>query len=429
MDCSEVKRWLRSCGYWVSAGAPKGAGALTHVFLDGGRASVPLSERSTGLMRAYHADVCAGRRVCLVERTLKGGTYRMFADFDKVEGDVGLVRRALERVPGPLRGGGGEARVAVCSRVDGDGEGGKMGFHLIWNDACRVDDDGAVALRDAWVSALDHEDPLAEGSWGAIVDAAVYRRNGLRMPWSMKRHGGSYYAPTHEATFSPAPGPGGDVILTPVRISMDGDVLNWLGRCSIAAWHPMDEADGMRSSFSTGVSLDARGPKRVTVAREEGRTRPGATARGCFVCALTRDDLAQIRAALPRDKYGDDVSLGATLWNATKTAVIVACSSRYCHLVERSHSSNHVFFEVSRRTGKVVQRCHSQACVGKRHELGTRTARPLSVFSAASPSLIPSTCAQASARWLALVVAPTNADVGAAAAAAAGLGAAARRGT
>ena len=141
----------------------------SHVMLSGGKARVPPEHRSDAgspFLAAVASEVVAGRPMHLVERTFAGGTYRMFADFDvkadRAEGAEAaleaMVRRALspEGLPEALR----TYPIVVCTRKWRDG---KIGAHFTWGDALRVDDDRALALRDAWVERLE-----ALGSLGSL---------------------------------------------------------------------------------------------------------------------------------------------------------------------------------------------------------------------------------------------------------------------
>jgi hypothetical protein len=416
--------WLQRHGYWQQQ-------PYTHVFLDGGKAAVPLSVRAdpaSGLLRAYAQDVVAGRRVCMVERTMRGGTYRMFVDLDVtgLPSDASVaevVREALAHAPAPLRGPG--ARVVVCTRP---WEAGKTGAHLVWGDAHRVDDRTALALRDAWAAQLERSGGREAGWWERTLDAAVYRRNGLRMAWAHKRDGAAVYSPTHEAVCVGGEGEGegeGEGVFEVHELAGHGhghrrpqdvdEVVCLVARCSLAAFHP-DEPGADELPFDVAHVCWAAVPRECEQQQKQQQqqqqqpkaraTRPdgGAETAGRGRVLLSAAELESVRAALPREYEDRELaSLGphALAWPEHGT-LTVACSSRFCLGVGREHRSNHVYFEL-RRNGTIVQRCHG--CPQLRHALpqGATHRVPQRRFP---PSKLPmpqarSSPADAAAYWLA----------------------------
>lgn len=402
--------WLKHNGLWISSStrddaqtqAQAQARTVTHVFLDGGKASVGPAHRE-----AFHlacaADLVAGRPLYVVERTIRGGSYRMFADFDvplsllrlppDADGGAELigarlmaaVRRALELAPPQLRVG----EVVVCTRRAHEG---KTGAHLTWqDDRARVDDRTATALRALWIDALILRQLDAEGAegpegpeggsaieWDRVIDASVYRRNGLRMPWSLKKRGASAaaaYAPTHVAAYSEGAFAG-------VR-AIEGDGVGqsaaaWLARCSIDADARaptlvlLDAAGGVAAASAK----KKQGKRRSNATRtdeEEDEDEEGANAEVGPTVALSAIERAALEAALPSELYGDCelghrcIRIGPTGPTQHKAGggggLTVSSTSRYCQAAGREHTSNHVYFDFL-LPGTVVQRCH--ACVHAR---------------------------------------------------------------
>ncbi|KAG1669795.1 hypothetical protein FOA52_001625 [Chlamydomonas sp. UWO 241] len=155
---------LRERGWWVAA-SKTADHTLTHVFLDGGSASVCTSaEAQAALAAAYVHDAARNVPLHVVERTIRGGSYRMFADFDvALLADTGfpelhpvrdikrIVEYAIDHLPPELRRGS----IVVCLRESHASARlpTKLGAHLIWSDELRVDDAIAARLRDAWVAS------------------------------------------------------------------------------------------------------------------------------------------------------------------------------------------------------------------------------------------------------------------------------------
>ena len=381
----DFKRWLRAQGCWVSATSSTAnsasRGPITHVFLDGGKAAAPPALRAGALVDAYAAHVsCAAMPLHAVERTVGGGTYRFFADFDVRDDSVPIaevVRAALACLPDALVG----RSVVVCTRGWLDG---KTGAHLVWGDA-RVGDAQATAIRDAWVRRLAEASASGRDGawWDAVVDASVYRRNGLRMPWSVKKPGDSAvaaYAPTH---VSPDGSPSGMRAIEPAPRPSDGaeTIAAWIRRTSIMACGP-DEVGADAHPFGpvdVDVDLDVEAApkkehakKKTTRANDKAnvgdKTNVGgggnAKGGGCSCFLLSVADRDALLAALP-GVYRDSQIGQSCRRTAADGPLLVSCTSRHCLVAGREHSANHVYFELA-TDGAVWQRCHSTPCVSKR---------------------------------------------------------------
>jgi hypothetical protein len=268
-----MRGWLKEQGFWVetaAAGArrraPPPAGSepqtLTHVFLNGGRARVP-PEAHDAFLAAYIDALMRGEVLHLVERA--HGTYRMFADLDvrapseMVRADDVLktaITHALRCLPPLLRVAAGDDILVLVRRG-----AAKAGAHLVWPELY-VDDRCALALRDAWARDCEREGAAAASTstataidWDTVIDASVYRRNGLRMPWSLKRGGtvDEVYEPRftchHSGTPPHAATDGGEQgaaaepppphhlphIVYVSRSDVAADPLVWLERASLRA--------------------------------------------------------------------------------------------------------------------------------------------------------------------------------------------------
>lgn len=418
---SSLGAWLKQRGLWRSAsdGSDKG-GAVTHVFLNGGKASVERAEDREAFLRMYARDVVAGRALYAVERTV-GASYRMFADIDvpTERGDhrliLEIVRAALSRAPSALRVG----EVSVCTRSAHEG---KIGAHLIWSDLVRVDDARAMALRNEWVDALSLGGDAHDLDWGKTLDASVYRSNGLRMPWSLKRGGSQLaaYVPSYVASWRD---PDSRLDIRRWEHGEDEDLLEdevyaRLVRCSIAV-RPQQQTQ--QSQQQTQQSQQSQQKQKQPRKRKlDKATDDGSSQEG--VLRLSPEERAAIRDALPRELYGEcEVGLRCFRWTrGGSSGLSVSSTSRYCQAVGREHRSNHVFFDLeAKRCGggvTVHQRCHrcadarvetrlsSSAVVGilRKHlvppVLATRGGGDRK--KRACPSLFPASAATAASFWL-----------------------------
>jgi hypothetical protein len=412
--------FLKSRGLWRSAVSEDDGKVITHVFLDGGKATVENAEDREAFLRVYARDVVAGRKIHAVERTV-GVSYRMFADLDlplsqSTDGMgcvqlLEIVRTALTYAPDVLRRSGD---VAVCTRSAHDG---KIGAHLVWSDGLRVDDAIATSLRAAWVEGLTRSrgDTQALGrhaglDWDSVIDGSVYRRNGLRMPWSLKRGGSALaaYVPSHVASWEKHLKGTADVTDMPDMPDIRGwedsgdsalledDVYARLVRCSIdasatkevspdaaivaaelASWVEDDPCGGARKrkcapSQGSGRAIVRRRKTRGADGEgEDGESGRGAQSTNVILSAADRH---AILAALPEQFYGGcDVGSRCLL---RRGGLSVSSTSRYCQAAGREHSSNHVFFDVvwsvasaqkarGMRRPAIFQRCHrcADACI------------------------------------------------------------------
>lgn len=353
---AELVAWLRARKYWVAA-TPKGAvkqqqqqqqPPLTHVFLNGGRACVPAEARGE-FLDAYADVVSAGGCSALYAVERSGTEYRMFADFDVPLASIdsrtsiqNIVDRALAHAPGRLR----EGRVAVCLRPAHDA---KVGAHLVWSDV-RVDDAIAVAARDEWVASLVKASEQADIGmpWDAVIDAAVYRRNGLRMPWSMKRGCDMRSCYTPWAVYDMAL----EVPTAVERVTAkdSGAMMEDGGREEVRRWLSMTTLEATFGETKGGSATN----KKTTTTKTTTRKRKEGEDAG------QHDEVCMLRAALPPQYADCDL-------RAVKDG-IVRSDSRCCLIAGREHSSNNVYF-VRKADGSVRQWCFSQKCAGQSVEV------------------------------------------------------------
>lgn len=330
MAPSKLKKWLKDNGYWLWSKSDIKV-SPTHVFLDGGKANVPVSERDT-FTEMYVKDLMDGTLMYAVERSCLSS--RMYADFDiKTELDDPtefmwtLINTSLEYLPDALKHG----TVSICTRGVSDG---KIGVHLIWKDL-RVTGNQAMVLRNEWVSKC--EDNKHDIDWNCIIDAAVYKNNGLRMPYSFKRGGTSMYKPTH------------------YYICDSGEVIGYDEGIDIATRlrDSMIYACVLASDNYTEKVCD------VVVPPTQKDTR----------VAKKRDKAVRDSIPLPADcmstlKFLEESGLGVSCKYTDNESILISSQIHACRIAERDHTSNHIYYEVF-RDGRVMQKCHSDACKNK----------------------------------------------------------------
>lgn len=448
----DAKTWLRRSGYWIPStpSKDKRKQEVSHVFLDGGKAFVPPDKRgfvegpdagSYGFLDAYTMDLVAGRPLHVVERTFgPKGSYRMFADFDialpEVSGDpeaflMSTVERALSALPrdSPMR-----SPFVVCTRRWRDD---KIGAHIIWSDEVRVNDAIATRLRDRWVGGVppmppplesrEKELPPLEGAReGArdqalppldeIIDASVYRRNGLRMPWSLKRggHPSAAYAPTHHGRFD-EDGRLEIKRIGPISTFDPSAIKPWLERASICAREDggvtvvVDEELSRSSSCTSKASEAFASKKRPRDAIEDDDDASSFSLDDASITVL-----CGILSPLGYLDDGGRDALGARCKRSISgSSLLISSGSRRCRLAKREHTSNHVYF-VATSDGKLAQRCHSTCtdCAGRSETISEKHGLDPALFASSSKKRAtrkpPASCVRpsataasdAAARWL-----------------------------
>ena len=344
--------WLKRRGLWVASNSSDDR-VVTHVFLDGGKASVTSPEDREAFLEAYARDVVVGRPLHVVERAI-GTSYRMFVDIDlpvvvgKADYLTKTIRAALSCAPAALRVG----EVSVCTRSALDG---KTGAHLVWSDHLRVDDASAKSLRGKWIDALllrqidagfDDEDETGYVDWNKVIDESVYRRNGLRMPWSLKRGGSTVaaYVPTHIATWDatetlqlrewdtpwdhPSPLLEDDVIDRLRRTSIDA--LDSKGVSAAAAAAAAVSAPAKNAKRRLGSSRGSDADDEADEADQQIRKKKKKPQADVSI-DLTAEERIVLYDALPQDLYaGCEVGMRCLRRIEKGCGLTVSCSSRYC---------------------------------------------------------------------------------------------------
>ena len=342
--------WLRQRGYWVTG---KQQQTLTHVFLNGGKANVP-PEGLDEFYTLYASVVASGTNsLYAVERTPRGALYRMFSDFDialPTSEDNGFLHTVLDEaflhVPSRLCG---EA-FTLCVR---QAHGNKVGAHMVW-PGIAVDDTSAIELRNEWVAALP---PTRD--WDHIIDAAVYKKNGLRMPWSLKRGGDqkSIYVPWRVLKVSNL-GTGIDVIDEASPSSFSGSMS------TIKAWLLSSSILLSSSSTTPTKVIQATAVVQNTTKRPRSVKKTAALPMSTIddsTGTMSMGDAECLRNMLP-------ASYASTEFHTVKASEashIFPCESRMCLTAGRQHTSNRIYFLAS-SAGGLDQCCFSPSCNGAR---------------------------------------------------------------
>jgi hypothetical protein len=205
--------------------------------------------------------------------------------------------------------------------------------------------------------------------WDSIIDAAVYRSNGLRMPWSHKgRKSDSVYLPSLRITFD---GPCAVTRVDDIDPCDHATVTSWLSRMSICA--------GVHDKHSTppgAVTHILDCPVACHATNSSSHSRMSDAEVRVMLAALPPEYVSHgLRFRSVHHRDAKDAKDGQGLLGA-----LVSTLCRYCKIAGREHHSNNVYFVV-RWDGEVEQMCHASKCAGRRVRVGRLPHAPHSKHS------------------------------------------------
>ena len=424
MGANTLYAWLRDKKYWVYAASSarrqhvnnnnnNSNSKLTHVFLDGGRASVPDSDLPAfwgTYVQALRDHPDTPQHV--VERVVDQKTFKMFLDVDiaadtlVVDADAdadqddrdainardALVQKVqdllLQSLPAELRQG----EVVVMRAKPANGQS-KQGLHVVWNDVL-VSGENATALRARIVESccagaagfgLSEE----EDAWSTIIDASVYR-TGLRMPFSCKGVPADkcrVYAPHVLLLLSPSDPPH----VVKMFEACDVDAIVCEGTIAACSIHPDPRRQGLYKTVHATASLNTRKRKsrqsrnRAILSDDDEDdqddhddcededaedTAEDDEAEEEVPLTLTLDMERKIRARLP--EVYKTASMPTSYLHENRAVVYI--DSRYCHNLQGEHKNNRVYLVLD--ASGIRQKCFCKCDTTE----GRVTRRPCSEF-------------------------------------------------
>lgn len=353
-----VKAWLKSAGYWIYASAQytpqspqipqtqhharDSQQKITHVFLDGGKASIPCDQLPE-LFEVCEKSIHAGDPPCLVERLAAGdGLFKMFVDVDMRSSTAGIrdiARCILDALPTDLDAGS----IIICQRISSLRDN-KQGLHIIWEDVV-VSSQQAMSLLRTTTSNLTCLFPEVPIEWYSILDASVYRNNGLRTVYSRKGKDPADDSRYEPWLLSSSTEKRKDMEV----ISTTSDVKLWLKRCSII---PLDHTGRLISKSTSSKNSDKTSYKNSD--KNSYKNSDKESTDDLFLDST--DDLTRaIDALLSRTAYKGC----KWTWPPARLSdqiFVIRIESKYCHNIQREHQNNHVYLTVTR--AGVFQACH-----------------------------------------------------------------------
>lgn len=302
---------------WMCRGATP-----THLLLDGGKLCVP-DDQAGAFINVYFNHILKNEKLSVVE--IKTPIFRLFLDLDIKGGSVDAggdasrlfeVARAsvadfweVEDLPKMI--------VATADPKNLETGGTKTGYHVHFPD---IYTNAPIAMKFR-AHLLVNLDIAFEGrgyAWSDIVDEAVFKGSGLRLLYASKGRG-------EDRPYSP---------LSPLATT-PRDRRIMVHETSIRA------PSAVLTKCRGGEDRIADQPEKL-----------GHVVVGRSVSLAAFDDvLPRVQAALP-EVYGDHKFTGCF---KTEHSVYLKSSARYCHNVEREHTTSTVYFQISRLG--VQQRC------------------------------------------------------------------------
>lgn len=313
--------WVRRRGWAAPSPTPP-----SHLFMDGGKAWVP--DGCNGeFLNAYAASVVKHPHDAPSVSEQRTPVFKLFLDCDiqcRPGDDAMDVVSVIQEVCSEAFG---HSRCVVCEAPPKPlGESlVKAGKHLVWPDVW-VDSRTALRFRDKLLEVLDSRLPgRFELPWSTVVDEAVFRGNGLRMPWSRKGpKEARAYVPTWE----------GSTRVGPV-----------VGVAAVRRWvHDLSIRDPMGHTPPTPLAGDL----------------PAASAGAPVACLdgqkKSLDAYARVLPRLHQALPPGHETQRFTGLIALQDMVILRSTSRFCANLGREHKSNNVYFVVTRNG--LAQRCY-----------------------------------------------------------------------
>lgn len=331
---------LAARGWMLKSGNRDHQPPFTHLFLDGGRAAVPDSMHGV-FLNLYTNAILRGERVFAVEA--KTSNFKLFFDIDaRYAGDPDTARKELFDVVEFMNvlvskfwDAPSHPKAILCeapiksSKDDGD-DTFKIGLHVHWPGIV-TNSPIALAFRSHVIEAIKGSDihMTSLNTIDDILDACVFKANGLRLVYSGKID--EYRAYTPIAVISQ------DGFLEIPPVTTADSKRKFVHETSIRAF------DVPLTPCKNGIDKLA---DESTFAH--ARHRIGTQSK----LEEYTDVIPKLQALLPK-VYETQRFTGVF---RTEHMVMFKSTSRYCHNVEREHRTSTVYFVVARRG--LAQRCY-----------------------------------------------------------------------
>ena len=194
-DHVHVYDWARRRKYFGRSGG----GEVSHLLLDKGVLCVPESSNDDFIHEYSRGVIMGGRPSCIVE--YKPRVFRMFYDLDIVTKDIKMAKMMSsgnfsDNVKNIMHiiciatvflfdVTRSSATICISNVPKKKGDEIKVGIHITF-DNIFVTSPTALYIRDKVLELLRAEENPFANPWEQIVDSAVFKGSGMRLPWAAK---------------------------------------------------------------------------------------------------------------------------------------------------------------------------------------------------------------------------------------------------
>ena len=194
-DHVHIYEWCRKRKYFGRSGG----GEVSHLLLDKGVLCVPESSNDDFIHEYSRGVLMGGRPSCIVE--YKPRVFRMFYDLDIVTKDIHMAKLMSagdfqENVKNIMHiiciatvflfdVARSSATICISNVPKKKGDEIKVGIHITF-DNIFVTSPTALHIREKLLELLNVEENPFANSWEQIVDSAVFKGSGMRLPWAAK---------------------------------------------------------------------------------------------------------------------------------------------------------------------------------------------------------------------------------------------------
>jgi hypothetical protein len=339
MSEAYIISWCKKRGYYGRTGE------LSHVLLDKGVLCVPESSQEEFLSEYARGVVKGGKFSCVVE--YKPKVFRMFYDLDIVATKTlaetmtsGTFPEEIDEILKEICGTTAdlfdisktEVILCISNACKKVADGVKVGIHLTFNNIF-VTSTIALHVRGKVLEKLAERDNPFINKWEDIVDAAVHKGSGMRLPWASKpTEPNRVYVPRVSFTFER----GEDV-----KEEQISEIQN-----SFASTR----------SLLLNVSLRTRGTltKLVDIIDDDSFESPSmAGSIQHSSLAEYSEVIKEVEKVIPKEYEGHVTGV-----LKTEFVYMFRHSSKYCANVKRQHHSSNTYFLLTK--SGLRQCCYSR---------------------------------------------------------------------
>ncbi len=324
-------------------------GQVSHLLLDKGVLCVPESSNDDFIHEYSRGVLSGGRPSCIVE--YKPRVFRMFYDLDIVTKDTqladmmsnGVFTSSVKNIMNIIciatvflfDVSKSSATICISNVPKKKGDDIKVGVHVTF-DNIFVTSPTALYIREKVLELLAAEENPFSNSWEQIVDAAVFKGSGMRLPWAAKHDDlERVYVPRIEYLLDSQES---DIIET--RLCPE-DIIKSLASVKDVITKTCLRAKGVLTKLrNPEIDIECSSP----------------TSSGNFSHASLREYsgvIGEIEKCIPSQYEGKVTGV-----IKAEHVYMFRHSSRYCENVGRNHKSSNTFFMVSR--GGMRQCCYSR---------------------------------------------------------------------